>query len=102
LLNLAKKFALALISDLFNSPSSMVDFLGEATPAPRDKTAKLAKSSKMTVQRNSLRGCDPPKQSASPTFLEEQLVFSCPRQFKGAAQMRGLLQIQMESIMPDL
>jgi hypothetical protein len=36
------------------------DFLGEATPALRDKTAKLAKSSETSVQKNSLRGCDLP------------------------------------------
>jgi hypothetical protein len=47
-----------------------------------DKTTKLAKSSETTVQRNSLRGMTP-KQSASPNFLEEQVVFRYPRQFKG-------------------
>jgi hypothetical protein len=31
----------------------------ESTPAPRDRNAKLAKSSEMTVQKNSLRGCNP-------------------------------------------
>jgi hypothetical protein len=63
LLNLAKKVALALIFDLFDvllplhcgTKSDFLDFPGKATPKPRDKTAKLAKSSEMTVQRNSLR-----------------------------------------------
>jgi hypothetical protein len=49
LLNLAQKVALMLTSDLFNvlSPllcgikSDFLDFPWEATPAPRDKTAKL-------------------------------------------------------------
>jgi hypothetical protein len=44
----------------------------------------------------------PLKWSASPNFIEEQVAFSHLRQFKKTAQMRGLLQIQMESIVPDL
>jgi hypothetical protein len=58
------------------------------------KTAKLATSSEMTIQRNSLRGHDP-KQSASPDVSEEQAAFSHLRQFKRTARMRGPLQIQM-------
>jgi hypothetical protein len=38
--------------------SYLLDFSEKATPAPRYRTAKLTKSSDMTVQRNSLRGCD--------------------------------------------
>jgi hypothetical protein len=40
---------MALTSDLLDSPSSIgqkshfLDFLGEDTPTPRDRTAKLAK-----------------------------------------------------------
>jgi hypothetical protein len=67
LLNLAKKVTLALTSDLFDvllpllhgKKSDFLNFLREATPAPVDKTAKLAVSSEKTVQRNSLRGCNP-------------------------------------------
>jgi hypothetical protein len=55
---------LALTSDLFDVLFSLIhgtkfeflDFPGKATPALMDKTAKLAISSEMTVQRNSLRG----------------------------------------------
>jgi hypothetical protein len=65
-----------------------------------DKTAKLAESSETTVQRKFDR-MQPPERSASPK-LEEQVAFSHVRQFKRTAQTRGLLQIQMESIMPDL
>jgi hypothetical protein len=77
------------------------DFLREVIPAPRVRTAKLAESSEATVQRNNLRGCDP-QQSASPNFLEGQEAFGHLRQFKRIVHMRGLLQIQMESIMPNL
>jgi hypothetical protein len=102
---LAGEVALALTSDLFDVllpyfVGQKSDFLGEASSASRDKTAKLIKSSEITVQRHSLRDATP-KQSASPNFLEEQVVFSYLRQFKMTAQMRGLLQILMESIMPD-
>jgi hypothetical protein len=56
---LAKKVALALTSDLFDmlllllcgTKSDFLDFVGKATPAPRDKTAKLTKSSETTVQK---------------------------------------------------
>jgi hypothetical protein len=66
LLSLAKKITLPLTSDLFNvllallcgTKSDLLDFLGEATSASRDKTAKLAKSSETIFQRNSLRGHD--------------------------------------------
>jgi hypothetical protein len=51
----------------------------------------------MTVERNATS-----KQLAFPNFLEKQVAFSHPKHFKRPAQMRGLLQIQMESIMPDL
>jgi hypothetical protein len=84
LFDLAKMVTLALTSDLFNSPSSLrqkPDFLhfpGEDTPTPTDRTVKLAKSSETTVQRNSLRGCDPQVVSI-PKFLEEQVAFSCLR-----------------------
>jgi hypothetical protein len=66
-----------------------------------DKAAKLAKSSGTSVQKNSLRGCDPQVVNV-PNFLEDQVAFDHPRQFKRTEQMRGLLQIQMKSIMPDL
>jgi hypothetical protein len=73
LLNFAKKFILALISDPFNvllplscgTKSDSLDFLGEATPTLRNKTAKLAESSDMNVQRNSVRGCNPSAVSVS-------------------------------------
>jgi hypothetical protein len=39
--------------------SDFLHFPGKATPTLRDRTAKLAKSSEPTVQKNSLRGCDP-------------------------------------------
>jgi hypothetical protein len=58
-----KKVALALTSALFDVLLPFLygtksDFLGEVTPVPMDKTTKLAQSSVMIVQRNSLRGCD--------------------------------------------
>jgi hypothetical protein len=89
---------LALTSDLFDvllpllcgTKSDFLDFLGEPTRSLRNKTAKLANSSE-TVQRNSLRGWNPQVVSI-PNFLK----------FKRTAQVRGLLQIQMESAMPDL
>jgi hypothetical protein len=34
---------------LHGTKSDFLDFLGEATPAPRDKTDKLAESSETTV-----------------------------------------------------
>jgi hypothetical protein len=40
--------------------------------------------------------------SVSPNFSEKQLAFSHLKEFKRTAQMRGPLQIQMESIVPDL
>jgi hypothetical protein len=48
-----------LFTFLNETKSDFLDFPGEATPAPMDKTAKLAKSSETTVQRSSLRGHDP-------------------------------------------
>jgi hypothetical protein len=106
---LAKKFALALTSDLFNvlllllcgTKSDFLDFLGEATPTLRDRTTKLAKSSETIIQRNSLRGRDLRAVSV-PQLLRGAVVFGHPWQFKRTAQMRGHLQMQMESIMPDL
>jgi hypothetical protein len=80
--------------------SEFLNFLGETNPTPRDKTAKLAKSSEIIVQKNSLRGHDPQVVSV-PQLLRKQVVFSHTRQFKRTAQMRGHLQMQMESIMPD-
>jgi hypothetical protein len=64
---LARKVTLALTSDLYDvllplfcgTKSDFLDFLGEATPIPKDKTAKLAESLETTVYRNSLRGRDP-------------------------------------------
>jgi hypothetical protein len=75
-----------LTSDLFDVLLPLLcgtkaDFLGEATPAPMDKTAKLADFSEMTLQRNSLRGHNP-QQSIFLNFLEEQVAFSHPRYFK--------------------
>jgi hypothetical protein len=75
LLNLAKKVTLALTSDLFDvllplfngTKSDFLDFPGEATPALVDKTAKLAKSSETTVQRNSLIGYNHPSSQCPPT-----------------------------------
>jgi hypothetical protein len=58
-----------------------------------DNTAKLAESSEKTVQRNSSRDTNP-KHLVFPNFHI--------RQFKSTAQMRELLQLQIESIMPDL
>jgi hypothetical protein len=63
---LAKKSSLALTAKLFNVllsllhgiKSNFLDFAGEATPALGDETAKLAESSEMTVQRNSLKECN--------------------------------------------
>jgi hypothetical protein len=82
---------------LCETRSDFLDFPGKVTPTPRDKSAKLAKSSEMTVERNATS-----KQLAFPNFLEKQVAFRHPKHFKRPAQMRGLLQIQMESIMPDL
>jgi hypothetical protein len=48
-----------VLSLFLGTKSDFLGGLGEATHALRDKTAKLAKSSEMTVKRNSLRGCDP-------------------------------------------
>jgi hypothetical protein len=71
LFNLAKKVTLALTSDLFAVLLPLLrrtksDFLEEAMTFQEKlllfwgkKTAKLAKSSEMTVQKNNLRGCDP-------------------------------------------
>jgi hypothetical protein len=81
---LAKNVALALTSDLFDvlfplfhgTKSDFLNFMGEATSPLKDKTAKFAESSEMTVQSNSLRGHDPYKQSAFSNFLEEQVAFS--------------------------
>jgi hypothetical protein len=89
-----------LSSDLFDvflpflcgTKFDFLDFPGESTPTLKDKTTKLAKSSKMTIQRSW-----PPRGLCPPT-LEEQMAFSHLRQFKRTAQLRGLLQIQMESI----
>jgi hypothetical protein len=63
-LNLARKVTLALTSVLFDVSLLLLyetksNFPGEATSAPGDKTDKLAKSSKRTVQKNSLRGHGP-------------------------------------------
>jgi hypothetical protein len=44
---------------LRGTKSDFLDFLGEDTPAPGGKTAKLAESSEITVQMNSLRGQTP-------------------------------------------
>jgi hypothetical protein len=44
----------------------------------------------------------PPEWLAFPNFIEEQVAIKRTTQFKGTTQMRELLQIQMESIMPDL
>jgi hypothetical protein len=59
ILNLAKKGALALTSDLFDvllplpyeTKSDFLDFLGEANTALRVKTSKLAESSDMTSKK---------------------------------------------------
>jgi hypothetical protein len=48
-----------LLSFLCGTKSNFLDFPGEVTPTPRDKTAKLAKSPETTVQKNGLRGCKP-------------------------------------------
>jgi hypothetical protein len=65
---LAKRVALALTSDLFDVLPPLFcgtksDCLKESMTfqerlllAPRDKTAKLEKSSEITVQRNNLKG----------------------------------------------
>jgi hypothetical protein len=61
---LTKKVILALTSELFDvllhllcgTKSDFFGLSGRSTPAPRDKAAKLAKSSEMTIQRNSLKG----------------------------------------------
>jgi hypothetical protein len=72
---LAKKVALALTSDLFDVLLPLLlgtksDFLGEVTPALKDKSAKLANSSETTVQRNSLRGYNPQAVSVPQLFRE--------------------------------
>jgi hypothetical protein len=101
---------LALTSDLFDVLLPLLcgtnltfckTFWEKLLLALRDKTAKSTQSSEATIQRNSLRGPNP-EWLASPNFLERQVAFSLMRQFKRTAQMRGLLQIQMESIMLDL
>jgi hypothetical protein len=94
---LTKKIALALwTSDLFDVLLPLLcgtksDFPG-VTPDLGNKTAKLAESSEMIVQRNSLRGHEPGAFHV-PNFLEEQEAFNHLRQFKRATQMRGLLPI---------
>jgi hypothetical protein len=79
---LAKNVTLAWTSDLFDVLLSLhhginLTFWEKLLLALRDKTAKLTESSEATVQRNSL-------------------------QFKWTIQIRGLLQIYMESIITDL
>jgi hypothetical protein len=62
LLNFAKKVTLPLTSDLFDmllsllcgTKSEFLDFPEESTPTPRDKAAKLAKSSEKTVQNKTV------------------------------------------------
>jgi hypothetical protein len=77
------------------------DFPGDATPALGNKPVKLAESSETTVQRNSLKEHNPQAVSI-PQLLRGTKVFSHSGQFKRNTQMRGLLQIQMKSIMPRL
>jgi hypothetical protein len=62
-----------LLTLLHGTKSDFLDFLGEATPAPMDKTAKLANSSKTTVQRNSLRGRNS-KAVSIPQLLRETSI----------------------------
>jgi hypothetical protein len=62
-------------------------FWKKTTPSPRDKTDTLAEPSGMIVQRNNLR---------------ETSVIQPHETVQKDSQMRGLLQIQMESIMLDL
>jgi hypothetical protein len=70
---LAEKVTLVYVTSalLHGTKSDFLDFPGEATPAPRDKTAKLAELSETTVQVNSLRGCDPPQAVGIPQLLRE-------------------------------
>jgi hypothetical protein len=103
---LAKKITLALTSDLFDVLLPLLcgtksDFLEAATPALRDKTAKLAKSSETTVQKNRLRGCDP-RVVSIPQLLRGTSGVQPLKTAQKDCTMRGLLQVQMESIMPDL
>jgi hypothetical protein len=49
-----------LLALLCGTKSNILDFPGESTPVLMDQTAKLAKSSKTTVQRNTLNRHDPP------------------------------------------
>jgi hypothetical protein len=44
---------------LHGTKSNFLDFPGKATPASRNRIVKRAKSSEMTVQKNSLTGCNP-------------------------------------------
>jgi hypothetical protein len=101
LLHLAKNVASALTSDLFESPSFVRYNLTfcRSTPASRDRTAKLAKSSELTVQRDSLRGHDPQVVDI-PQHINKWHSATCTVQKE--CTNGGLLQIQMESIMPDL
>jgi hypothetical protein len=82
-----------LLPLLCRTKSDFLDLPGEALLS---QETKLAKSSEKQFEDTT------PKWSASPNFSEEQVEFSHLRQFRRTAQMRGLLQIQMESIMPDL
>jgi hypothetical protein len=102
---LTKKVALALTFDLFNVLLPLLcgtksDFLGEKLFC-WTKTAKLAESSETTVQRNSLRGRDP-QVASFPNFFKKQVALTHLRLFKWTTQKEGFLQIQMESITPDL
>jgi hypothetical protein len=110
---LARKFTLALTSDLLDVLLPLLhkikpDFLKEAVVF--QEKLLLALGDKMpnwqTLQRQLFRGTVQedmtPEWLVSPYFLEGQIAFSHLRQFKSNTQMRGILQIYLKSIMPDL
>jgi hypothetical protein len=104
----AKKVVLALTSDLLDvllpllggTKSDFLDFLGETILPQGTKNCQSGKIFRQLFRETVLRGHGPQAVSVPPNFSEEQVVFS--HLFKRTTQMRGLLQMLMESIMPDL
>jgi hypothetical protein len=106
MIKLGFTFCVALTSDLFDVLlpffcGTKSDFLGEATPALGDKTAKLEKFLETTVQRNSLRGCRT-QAVGVPQLLRGTSGIQPSETVQRTTLVRGLLQIYMESIMPAL
>jgi hypothetical protein len=104
LLNLARKVTLVLTSHLFAAllPFSVeqilvsgrsYDFLGEDTPDSERQSYQTGKIFRGNCSEKEFKRAAPPSLSVTLNFLDGQVAFSHPRQFKRTAQMRGLLQI---------